>query len=150
MVEGIWLGKNARTEEVLIGTERGVVKCRIVQRLPEDHKWDKDAIRRMNGSTSQPVPNIKSDHVPVEINEDGSAPTRHQEDADAIDHHHIALEEDIDKYRTNMQGKADDVRVHARDTAKYGFTLGAKLVTKTGITPTSLSECRTVLSAVGG
>ena len=35
---GIWLGIIARTQEVLIGTEDGVVKCRTVTRLPDEEK----------------------------------------------------------------------------------------------------------------
>ena len=30
---GVWLGISERTEEVLIGTKRGVVNCRTVERL---------------------------------------------------------------------------------------------------------------------
>ena len=74
----------------------------------------------------QPVPGSTSDRVPVEINEAGSTPTREQEDTGAIDYHHVAVEEDIDKYRVDRHCKADDVRVHAKDTAKYGFTLGCR------------------------
>ena len=46
MEEGTWLGISIRTEEVLIGTSRGVVKCRTIKRLPRseraqpaDHDW---------------------------------------------------------------------------------------------------------------
>lgn len=35
MREGIWLGTNERTEQNLIGTNNGVVKCRTVKRRPE-------------------------------------------------------------------------------------------------------------------
>ena len=47
MDEGIWLGVNGRTEEVFIGTERGVVKCRTVRRMPDDKCWDGELISRM-------------------------------------------------------------------------------------------------------
>ena len=36
MEEGIWFGTNARTQELLSGTGRGVVKCRIIKRLPKE------------------------------------------------------------------------------------------------------------------
>ena len=83
-------------------------------------------IHFMKGTTWQPAPGSKSDHIPVEINEDGSASTRDEEDGEAVDYQHVAVEEDIDKYRTNRQGKADDVRVHAKDTAKYGIAPGCR------------------------
>ena len=34
------IGVNARTEEVLVGTTKGVVKCRTVRRFPEEQRWD--------------------------------------------------------------------------------------------------------------
>ena len=36
MEEGIWLGLNGRTEQVFVGTERGVIKCRTIKRLLAD------------------------------------------------------------------------------------------------------------------
>ena len=36
--QGIWLGIIARTQEVLIGIEDGVVKCRTMTRLPDEEK----------------------------------------------------------------------------------------------------------------
>ncbi len=56
MFEGIWCGVNARTEEVFIGTKKGVVKCRAVKRLPEDQRWDAKLLHEMEGTTWQPVP----------------------------------------------------------------------------------------------
>ena len=49
MKYGICLGIIDRTEEVLIGTERGVVKCRTVKRLPENQKWDAELVSKMQG-----------------------------------------------------------------------------------------------------
>lgn len=40
MEEGIWCGINGRTEEVFIGTTKGVVKCRTIKRAPEKERWD--------------------------------------------------------------------------------------------------------------
>ena len=37
---GIWLGVIARTQETLIGTDVGVVKCRTVTRLPDNERWN--------------------------------------------------------------------------------------------------------------
>ena len=56
MEEGIWLGVNGRTEEVFIGTGKGVVKRRTVRRLPNDKCWDGGMINKMQGTTWQPLP----------------------------------------------------------------------------------------------
>ena len=37
---GIWLCAIERTEEALIGTTMGVVKCRIVSRMVEGERWN--------------------------------------------------------------------------------------------------------------
>ena len=79
MYEGIWLGTNSRTEEVFIGTRRGVVKCRTVKRLPARERWCKNLLHEMKGTTWQPVPGYKSDHVPVEIDEEGQKVSRETE-----------------------------------------------------------------------
>ena len=41
---GIWFGASERAEETLIGTTRGVVKCRTVSRMPEGEQWCHDTI----------------------------------------------------------------------------------------------------------
>ena len=82
MYEGIWLGVNGRTEEVFIGTRVGVAKCRTVKRLPGRERWDAHLLHEMQGTTWQPVPGYKSDHVPVEISEDSNKIGREAGDRD--------------------------------------------------------------------
>ena len=82
MKMGLWLGVMERTEETLIGTNRGVVKCRIVNRLPQDQRWSKSRVMEMKGCPWMPVPGVKSDHIPVEIRDDGSPSTQQEECAD--------------------------------------------------------------------
>ena len=65
MRDGIWLGIIERTEEHLIGTEHGVVKCRTGQRLPGNQRWDWTMVTSIPGTTWKPVPGHQSDHVPV-------------------------------------------------------------------------------------
>ena len=36
---GIWLDANERTDVVLVGTSRGMVTCRTVNRLVEGDRW---------------------------------------------------------------------------------------------------------------
>ena len=94
MFEGIWVDINARTERVFIGTTKGVVKCRTLQRLPEEERWDPMFIQEMEGTRWQPVPGYKSDRVLVEINEDDTKMSRHNEDDDDVSYGNIPLEED--------------------------------------------------------
>ena len=96
MFEAIWLGINARTEEVYVGIEKGVVKCRIIRRLPEEQRWDSELLHKMSGTPWQPVPGYRSDHVPVEIGEDGSRNDLMEEDnEDAVDYSNVPIEEDL-------------------------------------------------------
>ena len=44
---GIWLGTIERTEEVIIGICRGVVKCRSVSRLIDNEKWIEEVVLGM-------------------------------------------------------------------------------------------------------
>ena len=76
MFEAIWLGINSRTGEVFVGTEQAMVTCRTSKRLPEPERWDAKPLHNMEGTTWQPVPGYKSDHVPVEIEDDGKKAKR--------------------------------------------------------------------------
>ena len=122
MYEGIWFGINGRTEEVFIGTERGVVKCRTIKRLPEDEQWDAELIHKMKGTTWQPVPGYKSDHVPVEIDEGGKKSDREEEDGDHISYEVIPLEEGEDRPPRTKMSPITDIRVTHRDLEKHGCT----------------------------
>ena len=70
---GVYLGTNERTEESVIGIDRGVVKCRSINRLVKEDRWNKDIVLNMRGTTWEPVPGVDGDHVPVDIDEDGFA-----------------------------------------------------------------------------
>ena len=75
---GIWLGAKLRTDEVLVGTEKGVVKTRTIKGLPEEQCWDKDYIMKICGTPKEPVPGRHGDHIPIEI--DGQVAERATED----------------------------------------------------------------------
>lgn len=124
MYEGIWLGVNSRTEEVLIGTRRGVVKCRTTKRLPEGQRWDATLVREMKGTHWQPVPGHLPDHTPVEIKEDGSKAGREEEDDDPVSYKPVPLEEDVDKTLEVYRSRNTGTRVAHNDIGKYGATPG--------------------------
>ncbi len=45
------MGMIERTEEYLIGTSRGVVKCRTGKRNPPGEQWDAEALVATRGTT---------------------------------------------------------------------------------------------------
>ena len=59
--EGIWLGMDMRSTEVIIGTPSGVVKARSVRRRPEDERWNIDSISSIKGTPDIPTPGISPD-----------------------------------------------------------------------------------------
>lgn len=68
---GVWLGINERIEEVLIGTYKGVVKCRTVSRMSSDMQWDPKMVAKLQGVPWEVVPGKFGISVPVEIRDDG-------------------------------------------------------------------------------
>ena len=124
MQEGIWLGANARTEEVFIGTALGVAKCRTFKRLPDSEGWNAKKAHGMRGTTWQPVPGYRSDHVPVEINDKGVASRREAEDAPEKEE--APMEEDIDAKPKVRASKITDFRVAQKELIDYGPTIGCK------------------------
>ena len=68
--EGIWLGHNRNSNEILIGTAEGVIKAYVVRCKPEEELWDGYMIKNMEWAPQRPNPNKPRDHVPVRINFD--------------------------------------------------------------------------------
>ena len=71
--EGIWLGHNRSSNEVLIGTPNGVVRAYSVTRREPEARWNADAIRNMKGTPQQPDPNKPSMNIPIRIQFDQAA-----------------------------------------------------------------------------
>ena len=69
--EGVWLGTIERTEEAILGTERGVIKCRTVSRLPESSRWNANNVLRMRGVPWEPVSGRIGFQIPVDIDDHG-------------------------------------------------------------------------------
>ena len=51
---GIWLGVHARSNEDIIGTPEGVLRASIVKRVPEDERWNKEAVLGIKGTPWKP------------------------------------------------------------------------------------------------
>ena len=68
-LDGIFLGMRLRSDEILIGTARGVIKTRTLRRRVEEEQWDPEFAKSIKGEPRQPVPGINSDHVPAAISD---------------------------------------------------------------------------------
>ena len=68
-LDGIFLGMRLRSDEILIGTARGVVMTRTMRRRVEEEQWDPEFAKSIKGEPRQPVPGISSDHVPAAISD---------------------------------------------------------------------------------
>ena len=64
-LHGIFLGMRLRSDEIIIGTTRGVIKTRTLRRRVEEEQWDNEFARSIKGEPRQLVPGINSDHVPA-------------------------------------------------------------------------------------
>ena len=48
-LDGIFLGVRLRSDEILIGTTRGVIKTRTVRRRVEEEQWDPEFAKSIKG-----------------------------------------------------------------------------------------------------
>ena len=100
------------------------MKCRTIKRLPEDTCWDASLLNRMQGTTWQPVPGYKLDHIPVEIDDNGTKAERGLEDTDQVEYDAIPVEEGDQQPIKTRSSPVTDIRVTHRDLDKYGCTPG--------------------------
>ena len=76
---GIWLSTIERIEETIIGIEHGVTKCRTINRLSNEERWQKELVNNMKGVPWEFVPGRRGQHIPVEIQPDGRIFDEHEE-----------------------------------------------------------------------
>ena len=55
-LDGIFLGMRLRSDEILVGTARGVIKSRTLRRRVEKEQWDNEFARSIKGQPRQPAP----------------------------------------------------------------------------------------------
>eukprot|EP00973_Karenia_brevis_P042574 5893899-Karenia_brevis.AAC.2 len=96
--DGVWLGVSPETHEHLIGTSRGVVKCRAISAVEESKKFDKNFIEEMKGLPWQPVPGRKSNRVPTQIREEVDD---EQEDAEDEDEKQFEVQVEVEEDDTD-------------------------------------------------
>ena len=116
---GIWIGTIERTEETLIGTGNGIIKCRTVSRLPSNERWQRDLVLSMKGVPWEPVPGKKGQHILVEVNEDGQAPDEQEENQSDVGEKNLDETEEVE-----IQNKAHQIHISRKAIAKYGSIEG--------------------------
>ena len=112
---GVWLGTIERTEETLIGTTMGVVKCRTVSRFTEDERWDRRLALSMRGAPWEPVPGRQRQHIPVEIGQDGQI-------LDEAAENQFFEKEDVgdDEREPEYNNKTNNLHTSQKAISKYG------------------------------
>ena len=111
---GIWLGVVERTEEMIIGTKDGVVKCRIWSRMSKDDQWNRELVLHMKGLAWEPVPGKRNMHIPVDINDDGGDL---EGDYGKVVRPAEALDDDVPD---EVRGGLDKLHISRKAIAKYG------------------------------
>ncbi len=64
---GIYLGVLQSSNELLVATDAGVVKVRTIKRLPDDRRWDAEAVLAIKGTPWAPVDGATTAPVPVAV-----------------------------------------------------------------------------------
>ena len=67
MREGVWLGHADRTNEVLVGTESGVIRVYDVIRKPAKERWNAAMIQSIQGTPRQPDSSKPGGRIPVRV-----------------------------------------------------------------------------------
>ena len=65
--EGIWLGHARQSNEILVGTEEGMVRAWAAKRLTEEERWDGKMIKGIKGTPARPNPNGPGSDIPIRI-----------------------------------------------------------------------------------
>ena len=71
MGKGICLDIARESNETLVGTKGGVIRCYSTQRLPAEEKWQNDLVLGMRGTPQQPNPNKRGLRVPIRLGLEG-------------------------------------------------------------------------------
>ena len=121
---GIWLGINERTEEVLVGTMEGVIKCRTNSRMSADKCWDPKLVKGMRGVPWEAVPGKPGVPIPVEIKNNGAV----VDGDEAVEAAQIPLDEEETK-EIKFRGGLDKLHISRKAIERYGPTDGCPACT---------------------
>ena len=72
--EGIWMGHNNKSNEVVIGTAEGVVAAYAIKRMEAAGQWDAEAIKGVKGTPGYPVGGGPMGRIPIRVNFEAAGP----------------------------------------------------------------------------
>ena len=68
MGKRVWLGVMDESNETIIGTSQGVVKCRDIKRLSDvEDRWNAERVLEVQGTPWQTIPGRKGVQIPVKV-----------------------------------------------------------------------------------
>ena len=62
---GIWLALRHEYDEPIVGTAASVFNIRSIKRKVFEHRWDHDAVKRMQGASWKPCPAVSGDELRI-------------------------------------------------------------------------------------
>lgn len=113
------VGYQRETEEAVIGTSRGIVKCRVASRLAGDQCSNTGVILGMRGVPSELSLGKSSMQILTSIDENGDA----DEDAEEETTEPLPLDEEVAEKPT-FKGGQDRLHVSREAIAKHGTKAG--------------------------
>ena len=124
---GVWLGIVELSDEHIIGTEIGVIKCRAVTSLPGDQRFKAEALEAMRGTPWKPSTKHSGQRLRTHIKEDDEESDNEDGGDDQV---HIETLDDVDAEATITNVKKSQDIIFSRVGQSYSFYIKARDVLK--------------------
>ena len=151
-LRGTWIGIIDHTNEHIIGTSEGVVKCRAIHPRERALRWDVEAMANVKGLPWKPNPNRRSLRIPTRIIHDddvdsegeGEDPDMAPEDVEGEYEVKIDEKEDEERQREAIRKSKEEEIFERRHTKPYKMYVMKGDIIKYGPTP-RCAGCKYVL-----
>ena len=144
---GVWLGSIETSDEHLVGTDLAVVKCRAVDTLAEDKRFDEKAVVEMKGTPWKPSTMHAGSRIRTHIKEESEDKDAESDDDDAeVLMTPDMIDQDIDAKVEEVREAQKILDRKSRPTP-YGFNIKAGDIYKYGPTEGCVG-CHRVLGLV--
>ena len=125
---GIWMGTIETSDEHLVGTDLGVIKCRAVAPLPESQRFDCKALLGIRGTPWRPSTRHAGWRIRTHIKADDDVEDQEEVEEDQEVEVAVPTDDDQDAQVDEVK-KAQDL-IFNRSGIKYNFTIKIKDVYK--------------------
>jgi hypothetical protein len=150
--KGTWIGIIDHTNEHIIGTEEGVVKCRSIHPMERSKKWDVEAMKKIKGSPWKPNPNRKSLRITTRICQEDEDDSENEDDdpdkdpGDVGEEFEIKVDtnEDEEKQREAIRKAKEVEEFEDRHPRTFKMYIMKEDIFKYGITP-NCGGCKYVM-----